>query len=312
MLVETFIHSNHDKGKKASKFTIRFIKLKWRNGGICVNIFENKKVEVKQLWEGKEFSFAPDASPIAFEHYKKHYKLNGYNFEKLYFYNYNKENKMYENIPLQNCFNRLNVTVDNPPTKNINNITFYYAVLRISGDTDFNFKEDENKCSNKYDRYLQLLRSSYAGEELSTHIKTLNYCKDMHYTLLNFSLIQVIGNMQGAKSKGFHNDWLDRLDSFVYMLDVYYHTKVEERINSFIIQNSSACNQHQLMSFLNEFADSIEDYCKKSYFIDKEMVKKLIDSGNKRIDSGKRLVEYMNLAIEFWQHKKFHFLKKNI
>ena len=40
--------------------------------------------------------------------------------------------------------------------------------------------------------------------------------------LSKFSLIQVVGNMQGFKSKGLRlktekHEWLDRLDTFVYI-----------------------------------------------------------------------------------------------
>lgn len=42
------------------------------------------------------------------------------------------------------------------------------------------------------------------------------------------------------------------------------------------------------------------------------MVKKLIKNGKENIDSGEKVVKYMDLAIEFWQEKSLYFLNKDL
>lgn len=261
-----------------------------------------KPIESLQEWNNKKIKFAPDASPIAFEHYKKHYKIRPFNFEKLYLYNYDEKTKLYKNSP-STGYNRLNITIDNPPTVKIKNKIYFKAISRLSGDTDFDFKTDKNPNKNKYGKFLNLLKGSFKDEILIEHIDKLNECKNMHYSLINFSLMQVMGNLQRAKSKGINNEWLDRLDSFIYLIREYYRTDYNDRDSCQIILNSTYANKNTLRKFLDDFID-VYDYCNNIYFIkDKTFVDRLIEEGQKPMNSGERVVEYMELAFDFWEKK---------
>ena len=71
----------------------------------------------------------------------------------------------------------------------------------------------------KYALFLKVIESDLivSQREKDNASQQLSKCKDMHHTLLNFSLMQAIGNMQRFKGiKG------DRLDVFIYELDKYY------------------------------------------------------------------------------------------
>ena len=122
----------------------------------------------------------------------------------------------------------------------------------------------------------------------------------MHHTLLNFSLMQSIGNMQ--KFKGSNR--FDRLDTFVSVLHNYFCG-----ISNEILRCASLSNEPSLKSFLTGFK-SIYDYCKTFYFIDnKEFIDELIRQGNMPITNINELVRYMNLAEKFWMLKEFYFKK---
>lgn len=276
-------------------------------------MFKNEKVEVNQEWKGKQVSFDPDSSPKAWKHYKKYYEQdfqNNYNYDDLKTFDYieHGENKgSYAVNKYLRYYNRLNIL---PIDYNIDNEWSTSAVQRLSGETDFNFND------KKFDEFIQLLlldKNNYIN-----NLKKLDKCSKMHHTLLNFSIMPVMGNLQGYKSKGIFLDvnnqkyeWLDRLDSFVFLLDKFYKSK--ENGDSDIIKHAGT-NKYELINYLNNFAEnkddeSIYNYCKKIYFIDKPLVDKLKASGKKPIDSAERVVEYMNLALEFWQEKEFCLLK---
>lgn len=50
---------------------------------------------------------------------------------------------------------------------------------------------------------------------------------------------------------------------------------------------------------------NIEDYFKKNYNInDKKLIEALIESGTKPINSGNRVVEYLDLSERYWNAKE--------
>ncbi len=280
-----------------------------------------KPVESLQEWNGKKIKFDPDSSPVAFEHYNKIYSnlhwsgINDYNLNTPIFFNSYKKLDLkcglyrngswynYLNLPFKHKINRLNAISLNENAIIYKNKEYYMATSRLSGDTDFDFKTDENPNKNKYGKFLNLLKGSFKDEILIEHIAKLNECKNMHNTLINFSLMQVMGNLQRAKSKGINNEWLDRLDSFIYLIREYYRTDYNDRDSCQIILNSTYANKNTLRKFLDDFID-VYDYCNNIYFIkDKTFVEKLIEEGQKPMNSGERVVEYMELAFDFWEKK---------
>ncbi len=88
--------------------------------------------------------FDPDSSPEAWEHYKKCYNnefwSEKYNFSQPVFFEYIDKAK-YVDFPLK-LYNRLlvlkeGIEVINDESK----LTYYSPVLRLGGETDFNFNE---------------------------------------------------------------------------------------------------------------------------------------------------------------------------
>lgn len=276
----------------------------------CDSIINKKPftdiITAKQDWIG-DLYFDPDSSPEAWEFYKKYYSkqawTSNYNFEELHFFEFaNDGSRLYVDFPLS-FYNRLNALYEKSDPTDKDGLLYYPATLRLAGETDFNFND------KKYEIFLKILFKDYKRDKTKFYenLSKLKDCNKMHHTLANFSLTQVVGNMQGFKSKGLcltngKNEWLDRLDTFIYMLNEFYNKDLGNRNEDIIIKNAGPYNGGELLNYLNGF-NSIFDYCEKVYFIKDKLVNKLIALGSKEINTGERVVEYMDLALDFWKER---------
>ena len=259
-------------------------------------MFKNKFVNSIQTFKNEaNVQFEPDSSPSVWEHYKKIYSRNeylnnNYDFNDLFFYNCYKDFGLkrgihagyewfnYLNKPLRtgSYYNRMFALEKGTNTKTFNNIKYIVASYRLGGDCDFNASRQEK----------------------ANAVKQLTRCREMYHTLLNFSLMQALGNLQEFKG----SNRFDRLDTFI--LDKYYRG-----ISSVILQFSSPNNEPALVSFLNDFKD-IYQYCATFYFItEKPFIDEIIKQGSMPITNVNELVGYMNLAEKYWAMKEFEFLK---
>ncbi len=224
----------------------------------------NKDEIIESTQNGIQYDV--DSSPKAWEYYKIKYKdkekIQKYDFNNLE----NKGSKYFRKIAKCN-------TDENIPYK-------------LGGDCDFNFNEKKMKKFNN-------ILAQYENDEREEVEKILNECSNQHHTLKNFSLMQVVGNMQGRKNGGC-GDNFDRLDSFIYLLSIYYNGENEEILNC-----STAVNKDCLKDFLNEY-ENVYEYCETFYCLEKEFVDKLIRNGSKKIKTLKDILTYTNLAKEYW------------
>lgn len=172
----------------------------------------------------------------------------------------------------------------------------------MSGETDFNFHKNSNGQA-QYNVYLKYLKRDFKGEELLHYIDALNRCKENYHSIQNCSLMPCKGNLQGVKGA----IGKDRLDTFVYILSLYYS---QEKIE-IVLNKSSYENCESLRLYLNQFKD-IYDYCQKIYFISQSLTDQLIENGKKAITSGKDVVTYMELANQFWQEKAQYYKSMGI
>lgn len=160
--------------------------------------------------------------------------------------------------------------------------------IEVNGEVDFNFG---------FDRLIEFRKIVNADktapeDEKQKTLTALNFCASQNYTSVNFSLMPVTGALQKAKQSIGH----DRFDTFIWALDLYY--KGQELLLN------SACtveNQSALKKSLAKFKD-VDDYCNRMYAISNTLlVKDLIKSGAKAIDSTARVNEYINLALSVWR-----------
>ncbi len=331
-----------------------------------INFEKWETVKEKQNWE---IIWDPDSSPKAWEHYRKYYSVEDWNFLKNYlkngrfaensdlrFYNgediytYDKEKKCYKKYKEKGYYKEpvfeehasLCCPQIELSCKKCNICSSYQSkggiLLRLRGETDFYFRENtpEEKKPDKNKRLKNIIKDSKDVEKQRYAMDLLEKCKNMHYSLLNFSLMQSVGNMQEVKSKGLSLngkydkngifEWLDRLDTFVYHLDMYYKNRKDDCNidDSVILSCAGDCkhgNKDCLKDYLDKFGDNpndkdaVYDYCDKVYFIkigdaergENDFIQRLIKSGKKELSSCDEVIEYMELAVEFWKRKQEYF-----
>lgn len=139
--------------------------------------------EIPEKQKGIEYDC--DASPIAWEHYRKVYTTEHWHFDI---------------GPTRLDGYRLVADVTN-------------TNLVISGDTDFNFNSKTSK------RFRDIIDKCEDDSLKGEMLVMLDQCCRSHHTLKNFSLLERTGNMQFAKGNYHYHD---RFDKFVYLLSEYF------------------------------------------------------------------------------------------
>ncbi len=278
----------------------------------------NMPISTHQLWNGKKIKFEPDSSPKAWEHYKRVYNYDfgkSYNILEPCFYSnvfgknqkvegiscgcsYNGKYYNYVNKEYKSGLNRLYALSKKVSYQEKDDIDYFDVCIRLSGEVDFNFNEKH------FPNIEWLLCREEDSNIREKSLLILEECKRKHYTLLNFSLMQTMGDMQGFKGKQCE----DRLDKFLFFLYRYFQASEVNRNNTSIIQNASEMNRKYLMEYLNGF-QSFAGYCEKIYFIrDSKFIDALVQSGIQPINTPKRAREYLDLANKFWGIKEKKYL----
>ena len=217
--------------------------------------------------------YDPDSSPEAWEFYKS-------------------ANKVYlESLENQNLgkyctkrYSRLFV-VDN-------------SGCRISGDVVFNFEKLKGKITkDSGPDYERLIRYNLP---------------ENRYAYRNLSLFPMEGKLQLWKGGN-----LDRIDVFISELYSYYNCSENKKMDHIFMKynlgigkgHTTITNKQILKSFLDSMGNGEEgffNYCDKIYLMDKDLAKRMVESGrHSSINTTEKLIEYMDLAKEFWNRKKF-------
>ncbi|HEL1741015.1 TPA: hypothetical protein TXT54_001628 [Streptococcus suis] len=229
--------------------------------------------------------YDPDSSRLTWEYYKDVYKefklYDDFYFEEPEYAKWTGYGYIDEPDNQSNS-NRLYVFAKRGEQFKSNN-----HIFRLGGETDFNF----NKM-----KFLALKR--IANYDLKI-IKKLQKCQEYHHTFVNFSIMPATGNMQKVKSLGYNNDKLDRLDSFIAIIDDYYSKR-----DSIKIFSQAGNNIEPLEQYLTNFFD-VYEYCREIYFLqDKDLVNELKKSGKNELSNQKDVERYVELANEFWHQKE--------
>ena len=258
-----------------------------------------KVIPEQQDWQGEPIAFDPDSSPEAWKYYLSAYDDEmqaAYDFDNLCFFEYVKTGRFRGKYTAKRDnskpYSRLYaIKKDAVPLDGKR--LYYEPCLRLSGDTDFNFNDKQ------YEKFRKIIKDA---ESLSL----LDECRKKHHTLQNFSLMQTVGNMQGMKARGLMTEngfeWMDRLDSFIFLLSEHFKNPEQSPLKNYPI---SEPNYNELCKYLSAF-QSINDYCRRMYFIQDELIDRLIENGRKHITEEEAAKEYLLLANAFWQQKREH------
>ncbi len=252
--------------------------------GKRVTVVQNEyRREIESIQNGIDYD--PDSSPRVWEYYSKYYIVEHWSNVKYFDF---KTLKQYGNRLISQ------ITLDNSE----------FGRFQLGGETDFNFKEDSSFSANKYRNFKTLLEQANAD---SKEFDKLELCKRHHHTLVNFSLMARTGGMNNFKGtfKGGNDSFsYDRFDSFIYNLNNFYCDG-----DSLIVSRK---NGEHLARFLSAFED-VYDYCKVFYFIeDRNFVDRIIKEGHQPINTGKDVIRYMNLALDYWDIKEKYFMEHSV
>lgn len=159
--------------------------------------------------------------------------------------------------------------------------------FKLAGDCIFNFN------NKKKERFLKYIKNSEPACDL------LEKCSTNHHRFVNFALMPITGGMQLQKG----SNKLDRPD--VHIMEIYKYYSVESREDSNIL-NWARGNKESLiwyLSLFNKDIDSyIDNYIKEVYLIDDKnfIHNKFLKFANKKVVDEESCIEYMKMALEFW------------
>ena len=222
-----------------------------------------------------------DSSPAAWEYFKSVYDsdnwklLNEFDLDNTKTYN-----ELYGTKYKENKYKRLLSPIKSNSEYAKEGIL--WKRFTIGGDTDFNF--NGMKC-RMFENLLSDDREA---------ISMLATCRENHHKLFNFSLMPATGSLNNYKGKNRY----DRFDVLIKDLNDFFNS-----ISCNVLCEAGQ-NTQPLKNFLNTF-DDIYDYCKKIYFLhDKAYIDNLIENGRATIETNSDVINYMNLALKFWDLKK--------
>lgn len=291
-------------------------KIKDLQGRLNKLILESNHIvsKLKSNWDTSNFIYDPDSSPKAWEYYLTTYKnifektdeLNAYNTptindNDISFWCYNYPNALYQRIIGTFLYSKPNETLKLTTPKLLNGKN-----IGLAGDCCFNFN------NNKIKKFNRFTENNKDIENLLESIK-----KALHHSPLNFALMPINGSMNNIKGDGIQG--LDRFDTFISALDLYFENKGNPIAIKLIAEFETS--QNSLVPFL-EWIDSFENYLKlfypelliddrKEYNDKKTLLEKLIESGVQPINATDRVIEYIELAIRFWEAKLDYYNKQN-
>lgn len=130
----------------------------------------------------------------------------------------------------------------------------------------------------------------------------------------NFSLMLVPGELNNVKGNS-----RDRMDRFIWLLDGYFKERNRykdysgyDKYGHKLLSKAKGKNyreeyQKTCLEVIYEYLllfDNVYDYCKKIYKMDEVVVKLFLKAGEKEdFKTGGDVVEYMQLAEDYWKNK---------
>lgn len=174
-----------------------------------------------------------------------------------------------------------------------------YPKFKMAGDCVFNFNNKKVSAIEKLPGW------SEATEEEKELLKK---CMEHHHSFANFAFMPITGNMQGQK--GSHQ--MDRPDIHINAIKNYFQknksneNEDEDIDQCSIFSHASKNNQDALKWYLSLFDNDIHKYFKEVYLIDDEryIENEFLKYIDMEIKDRATIVQYMKLAIDFWEKRK--------
>lgn len=298
----------------------------------------DEKSYTYRLGEKKEEEYDPDSSAAAWKYYEKMYAFVG--GEGIVYSvagkdsagkNVTRERGTFlysENDKISTNENKIRIE-----HKKGGGTSQSLGEINLAGDCVFNFNEQKLKEFQK----IIPNEKKLTGKIPKRLLKKLEYCKKMHHSPYNFSLMPVTGGMNQCKGEKS----LDRPDCLLYALEQLYKNyenlkrkselehkniqaalesekkrqRITDKINDLqkenrvIIIRSNSGNHLVAFDFLRNIA-SVENYAKIFYHLDYTnpregvLLNAMLGLGRKDIEDSVALEHYINLAICYWNFQR--------
>lgn len=253
-----------------------------------------KDIEIKlksnYSFNSDKYTYDPDSSPLAWDYYLIVHKDEF-------------------NIEIEQLSNGFDARMPNgfaKPGGQVRRIIAVYKNITIAGDCAFNFN----------DKKLMGFWEILGLDEKESMKSLLLLCCFMHHSVFNFTLMPRTGGLNDVKGvKICDTQGFDRLDAFLFRLNDFYNSR---NLEHNILSVASDENKKALYSFLASEVGNFENYCNLFYHISsketkdsegKNLYDKLLENGKKEINNSDSLLQYIELAVEFWEHQANHYDK---
>lgn len=271
--------------------------------------------------ETESFIYDPDSSLRAWEYYFKKYDIDLSDGEKdfrEYFFeeNFKKARGFVKTgkINAKRIIGVFAIEIANNDYKFILKRQSKNALnyIRIGGDCAFNFNKE------KIGFFRDIIIAEPFKAETNDFLSLLDRChQTMHHSVFNFTLMPTTGalnNFKGISTKCDSKKY-DRLDKFVFHLKDFFE---KPYLKHDALSLGREENKKTLFSFLEKDVQSFENYCNLFYHINsketkdsegKNLYDKLLENGKKEINNSDSLLQYIKLAVDFWEHQSNHYDK---
>ena len=165
------------------------------------------------------------------------------------------------------------------------------------------FKDTEHDTDSCWDVWEELYKKVYPQFNRWVSIENkegnelLKTCTGKHHSFENFAFMPITGGMNNLKGR----QKLDRPDIHISDLQKYFSNDKENKILSCARNNKEA-----LEWYLSIFNDNIYQYFRRIYLIDDRdfIDKEFLPFSNTKIKNEDSAIQYMKLAIKFWDLRK--------
>lgn len=241
--------------------------------------------------------YEDDSSKEAWEFYKNQYSSSDWNFWNEFDFD-NIKTRYQKDGKFNNSRYLLWLKDNSKLTEELG------SLFSFGGERVFNFK-------TQYYNLRNIVESSYSNNKEYV-MSLLKECKEFHYSEKNLVILPTTGGLNNVKgslyfdggninysSQQISGKQLDRLDTFLAIVDDYFNKK-SDLILSY---TKGKPNEKCLENFLKNFKN-IYDFIDKIYRVNnEEFINKLICNGRKSIENINDVERYCLLAKEYWKLK---------
>lgn len=243
----------------------------------------------EEYFNDNDYAYDPDSSPVAWKYYEQMYGW------------VQSDILMGWDSKAKRIIGDASINKDGNSSIEVKHVNYKYGTISFAGDCVFNFKEGG--------KTLKCIKENKLNDNA---LQKLKFCRAMHHSPYNFSLIPRTGEMNNRK-KCDRPDWLlagiehlyTESDKCEKEIKTWKEIRKLQKDYQVITHRSRSRNDEVLFTFL-KLIGGVEKYA--NIFLnlgdknddDQKMLKDMIEFGKDEL-SEDSFEQYMDLAIRYWQ-----------